>query len=135
MNDRRDFLKTAAFTANAVTLASTGLSFASGTAGMTNIIYTKENPGQWKGKEGSHAPQVTVSGNSVAVETKHPMSVEHFIVRHTLVLEDGTFVGGKTFTPADKPESTFELPAGYKGKICVTSFCNKHDFWLSEATV
>ncbi len=67
--------------------------------------------------------------------TKHPMSSEHFIVRHTLVLADGTTVGAKTFTPADKPESSYELPAGYKGKITATSFCNQHDFWLSEMTV
>jgi len=134
MNDRRDFLKTAV-TVSFVTLASGQLTFASGDAGYTNIIYTKDNPGKWAGKEGSHAPQVTVSGPSVAVVTKHPMSAEHHIVRHTLVLEDGTFVGGKTFTAADKPESTFELPAGYKGKIRVTSFCNLHDFWMSEETV
>jgi len=134
MNDRRDFLKAAA-TVSLVTLASGQLAFASEGAGYTNIIYTKDNPGKWSGKEGSHAPQVTISGSGVSVMTKHPMSSDHFIVRHTVVLEDGTFVGGKTFTPTDKPESTFDLPAGYKGKIRVTSFCNLHDFWMSEEMV
>lgn len=134
MNARRDFLKGAAAVSLA-TLAAVQPAFASEGAGYTNIIYTKDNPGKWSGKEGSHAPLVTVSGSGVTVTTKHPMSADHFIVRHTLVLADGTFVGGKTFNPTDTPESTFDLPAGYKGKIQVTSFCNLHDFWMSEAMV
>lgn len=60
------------------------------------------------------------------------MSDKHFIVRHTLVLEDGTYVGATTFTPADKTESSYELPAGYKGKVYTTCFYNQHDFWLTE---
>jgi len=64
------------------------------------------------------------------------MAKKHFIVRHTLVLEDGTVVGGKVFSGSDaEAKSTFELPAGYKGKIFGTSFCNLHDFWVNEATV
>jgi len=135
MNDRREFLKTAALAATTVTLASSGFAFAAPPAGLTNIIYTAENPGKWEKKVGSHAPVVTITGSNVAIETKHPISADHFIVRHTLVLEDGTVVGATTFTPADKPQSSYELPAGYKGKIYATSFCNLHDFWLSEATV
>ncbi len=75
---------------------------------------------------------MTVAGSKVTVITNHPMSQEHYIVRHTLVLADGTFVGAKTFTPADKPESSYELPKGYKGKFFVSSDCNLHDFWLVE---
>ena len=134
MNDRRDFLKAAA-AVSLVTLTSGQMAFASEGSAYTNIIYTKDNPGKWAGKEGSHAPQVTVTGSTVAIMTKHPMSSDHFIVRHTLVLEDGTFVNAMTFTPADKPESAFDLPPGYKGKIYVTSFCNLHDFWLTEEMV
>ena len=63
------------------------------------------------------------------------MSDKHFTDRHSLVLEDGTFVGATTFTPADKPESSYELPAGYKGKVYATSFCNLHDFWLTETMI
>ncbi len=135
MNDRREFLKTAAAAATILTVSSVPTAFASGAAPYTNIIYTKDNPGKWAGKEGSHAPQVEVTGSKVAVLTKHGMSTEHFIVRHTLVLEDGTYVGAMTFKPADKPQSSFDLPAGYKGKIYVTSFCNLHDFWMTEMAV
>jgi superoxide reductase len=59
----------------------------------------------------------------------------HYIVRHTVVLADGKVVGAKTFAPTDKPVSSHALPAGYKGKVFATSFCNKHDFWVTEFTV
>jgi superoxide reductase len=136
MHDRRDFLKTTTVAAaSLLAISAVPLSFAAGNAKYTNVIFTKENPGRWAGKEGIHSPQVTVTGSKVDVVTKHPMSNEHFIVTHTLVLEDGTYVGSRTFTPADKPESSYELPAGYKGKFYATSFCNLHDFWLTETTV
>ena len=89
----------------------------------------------WEGKAGSHAPEVTIKDGKVEVVTKHPMTAEHFIVRHTVILADGKVLGGKTFTAKDKPESSFDLPKEYKGKLCVTSFCNLHDLWLTETTV
>jgi superoxide reductase len=135
MIDRRDFLKTTLAATSALALGSVSSTFAADTVKFTNIIYTKDNPGKWADKVGSHAPQVTVTGLTVAVVTKHPMSNEHFIVKHTLVLENGTYVGATVFTPTDKPESSYELPAGFKGKFYVTSFCNLHDFWLTETTV
>ncbi len=132
MNSRRDFMKTTAAIASVMAFNSIPKAFA-GTAPMyTNIIYTRDNPGRWAQKADSHAPEVTVTAGKIKVITRHPMSDQHFIVRHTLVLEDGTYVGGATFTPLDKPESTYELPKGYKGKFYVTSFCNQHDFWLTE---
>jgi superoxide reductase len=135
MQDRRDFLKTTVAAASVLAISSVPGAFAAGKAMYTNIIFTKDNPGMWAGKEGSHAPEVTVTGSKVAIVTKHPMSDKHFIVRHSLVLEDGTFVGATTFTPAEKPESSYELPAGYKGKVYATSFCNLHDFWLTETMI
>ncbi len=136
MYDRRDFFKTTTAAAASIVVAGSALpALAGSTAMYTNIVYTKDNPGKWASKVGSHAPQVTVKGTTVRVATDHSMSNAHFIVRHTLILEDGTYQGAKTFTPADKPESRYELPEGYKGKIFVTSFCNKHDFWLTEINV
>ncbi len=135
MTDRRSFLKTSAVAVSALALTQAGSALASDNAKYKGIVYTKENPGQWAKKVGSHAPVVTIDGNAVTVETKHPMSEAHFIVRHTLVLADGTVVGGKTFTPKDTPVSTYTLPAGYKGDLYATSFCNLHDFWLTEVKV
>ena len=82
-----------------------------------NLIYTAAAPGVWSGKAESHAPQVSLSDGKLTIKTKHPMSEEHYIVRHTLVGADGQMLGATTFYPSDKPESTHALPAGYTGKL------------------
>jgi len=135
MHDRREFIKITAAAGCVMAFNSTPEVFAQNKPLYTNIIYTRDNPGKWEKKVDSHAPEMTINGDKVEVVTKHPMSDTHFIVRHTLVLEDGTYVGAATFTPADKPQSSYSLPKGYKGKVYVTSFCNQHDFWLTETTV
>ena len=135
MSSRREFLKSSAVAATVLALSSTLPVQASGST-FSGVIYTKDNPGKWGKKVGSHLPSITVEGSKVTLDTKHPMSDKHYIIRHTLVLEDGTVVGAKTFYPdVKKAVSSYELPAGYKGKIYGTSFCNLHDFWLNEAMV
>ncbi len=135
MSNRRTFLK-GSFTAAVAAVLGTGSAFAAAPPVLGSIVYTKDNPGKWAQKEGSHAPVITVEGNKVKVQTNHPMSVKHFIVRHTLVLADGSVLGSKTFVGTD-PEaiSQYELPAGYTGALYATSFCNLHDFWMSESKV
>ena len=138
MIDRREFLKTTAVAASALAVTSAPKVFAAEAGGGSchaGIVYTEKKQGQWEGKAGGHAPHVTVKDGKVSVVTVHPMSEPHFIVRHTVVLEDGTVIGMKTFTATDKPESSFTLPEGYTGKACATSFCNQHDLWVSEFTV
>jgi superoxide reductase len=136
MTDRREFLKGTLAAAAALVVAPQAVRAAEGmNAAYTNIIYTAENPGRWAKKAASHAPQVNLSGDKVQVVTPHPMSKGHFIVRHTLVLSDGTIAGDMTFTWNDKPTSEYELPKGYKGKLYATSFCNLHDFWLTEVDI
>ena len=135
--DRRDFLKTAAAATAAVAASSAVSAFANEAKvpSLAGIIYTKTEQGRWEGKAGGHAPQITVEAGKVSVVTAHPMTAAHFIVRHTLVLADGTVLGDKTFTSSDTPQSSYELPKDYKGKIYATSFCNLHDFWLSETII
>ncbi|WP_297212900.1 MULTISPECIES: hypothetical protein [Thermodesulfovibrio] len=61
------------------------------------------------------------------------LTVAHFILRHTLVDENGNTLSNKIFTPKDlKAKSTYKLPQRYKGKIYATSFYNLHDLWVSE---
>ena len=85
------------------------------------------------GKEGAHVPKVTVEGKNVKVVTPHPMTHKHFIVKHTLMTSEGKFIGEKTFENTDPAaESSYELPEGFKGTLWATSFCNMHDFWLTE---
>lgn len=135
MSDRRNFIKGSLLAGSALFLSGVTSANAS-VSPFTNIVYTAANPGKWAKKVGGHLPSITVDGSKVTVFTKHGMSEKHFIVRHTLVLEDGTVVGAKVFTPTDKEaRSSFDLPAGYKGKISATSFCNLHDLWVNESVV
>jgi superoxide reductase len=135
MNGRREFLKGSLVFAGAAMVGSAvGLQAAS--TFPVALVYTKEAPGRWAGKEGAHVPKVTVEGRKVKVVTPHPMTEKHFIVKHTLVTPEGKFIGEKTFANTDpKAESAYELPEGFKGILWATSFCNLHDLWLTEFTV
>jgi len=132
--NRRNFIKSSVAVAATATVVGTGNVFAS-TSSTSGIVYSADDQGKWQGKNGSHAPQVHVNGSNVDVMTKHGMSAKHYIVRHTLVAADGKVLGSKTYAPTDKPATTFTLPAGYKGKLTATSFCNLHDLWITETTV
>ncbi len=133
MSTRRKFLKGAVLTGAALAVGA-GPAAASmmDPHGYPGILYSEADQGMWQGKAGSHAPQVTVSGGKATVVTAHSMSAEHFIVRHTLVAADGTVVGSRTFGPEDVPMSEYELPGA--GAYTATSFCNKHDMWITQFT-
>ena len=132
MSNRRQFLKTTM--AVAAGLAVTGINASAETGPFpSGIVYTEADPGMWKEKVGSHAPQVSVDGGKVTIETKHGMSKDHYIVRHTLVTSDGKVVGFKVFTPEGKPVSSYAIPG--KGEYYATSFCNLHDFWVTKFTI
>jgi superoxide reductase len=130
---RRDFLKASLVAAAGVAVGSASRSIAAADRFPAGIIYTAENPGQWAAKVPIHAPIVTRDGKTITVITEHPMSEIHYIVRHTLVAEDGTVIGAITFAPDDKEAvSTYELPVNAGTRVYATSFCNQHDFWLTE---
>jgi superoxide reductase len=136
MYERRDFLKASLALATGVAVGSATKSLAATGSYPAGVVYTADNPGQWTAKVGSHAPIVTRSGKTITVRTKHPMSEIHYIVRHSLVAEDGTVIGAITFAPDDKEAvSTYELPDNSGSKVFATSFCNQHDFWLTEFTL
>ena len=137
---RRDVAQAAALIAGGSLLAGrsalAGEKSAPEVQGMKGIVYSEAMQGKWKGKAGGHVPRISVDGRKVTVETRHGMSPAHYIVRHTLVGPDGVVLGEKTFSGTDaKALSVFELPSGFSGRIVATSFCNLHDFWISEAEV
>ena len=103
----------------------------------SNVIYTSKDPGVWAKKAATHLPQMEVENGEAVIRTLHPMTKEHYIVRHTLVDDNGNVVGTNTFSNTDpKAVSRFKLPEGSKGKkFYATSFCNKHDFWVSPVTI
>ncbi len=133
MANRRTFLKSTVIIAGGMVIGKTSKVLAKVNGLPAGIIYTADNAGQWKGKIGSHAPKVTRKGKTVTILTSHPMNQKHYIVRHTLVADDGTVIGAKTFYPSDKKAvSSYTLPDKPIKKLYATSFCNKHDFWMTE---
>ena len=135
MGSRRSFLKGSLVLAGTVAAGHVAEAQA-GTALPPALVYTKDAPGRWAGKEGLHVPKVAVEGGKVTIVTPHPMTAQHFIVKHTLITPAGKLVGEKTFASTDaKAESAYDLPAGFTGTLWATSFCNLHDLWLTEVTV
>lgn len=131
MANRRDFLKASVIVAAGAAVGKVSPVLAGGHL-PKGLIYTAANQGKWAGKAKTHAPMVTSEGGTYKVVTNHPMTEPHFIVRHTLVAADGEILGEKTFTPDNaKAASEFKVAAGKKVKYA-TSFCNKHDFWVTE---
>jgi superoxide reductase len=132
MNSRREFIKSGVAVCAGVALGANHTAQAAGGAFTKGLVYTAENPGMWEKKVKSHAPVVEVKDGKVTVTTNHGMSEKHYIVRHTLVGPDGDVLGDKTFSPHDENAvSRFDLPS-HKGKLLATSFCNKHDLWVTE---
>ena len=134
MTSRRNFMALSVAAAAATLMPVTNAEASKSPKFPSNIVYTQKDPGVWDKKVGSHLPQVEVKGDQAVVQTLHPMTEKHYIVRHTLVDEGGNVVGAKTFSNTDKKAiSRFKLPADSKGKtFYATSFCNKHDFWVNK---
>jgi superoxide reductase len=135
MKGRREFLKGSLVVAGAA-VAGGAVRVQAASTFPGGLIYTKEAPGRWAGKEGSHAPKVTVEGRNVKVVSSHPMTEKHFIVKHTLVTLEGKLIGERTFANTDPAaESSYELPEGFKGTLWAASFCNLHDLWVTELLI
>ncbi len=133
MRDRRDFLKKSVLVATGLVIGTSGKALADSGDYPEGIVYTEKRPGRWAKKVGSHAPKVKVDGLLVTITTEHPMTEKHYIVRHTLVTAEGKVIGDKTFYPSDsKAVSTYELESYHSPKMYATSFCNLHDFWVTE---
>ncbi len=139
MSNRRDFMKTSLAVAVGVVAGSASPVLAKSVSFPKGIVYTKEIPGKWSEKVKGHAPNVIVEGNKVTVTTNHGMSDAHYIVRHTLISQNGEVLGEKTFSPSDaQAKSVFELSPGHpdfawvRSTFYATSFCNKHDLWVTE---
>jgi superoxide reductase len=132
MSTRRQFLASAAVVAGASVIKAVP-AYAWDFTMDKGIIYTEDQTGMWKGKQKLHVPIIDTKDMDVVITTPHPMSEEHYIVRHTIVAEDGEVVHAKTFSWKDDPVSKAVLKK--KGKYIATSFCNLHDLWTKEFTL
>jgi superoxide reductase len=139
MSNRRVFLKSSLAVAAGLAVGHVSPVSANPVSFPNGIVYTKQNPGKWSKKVNGHVPKVEVEGNKVTVTTTHGMTDEHYIVRHTIVSKNGNVLGEKTFYPSDsEAKSVFEL-SGVSSEyvwapttLYATSFCNKHDLWVTE---
>ena len=97
------------------------------------VFYTKESPGRWEKKAGSHSPIIEKVDAGVRVVTGHPMKPnDHWIIKHVLLDSDFKFISENIFDPMkDKAAiSNFNL-SGQTGAVYALSVCNLHDSWLT----
>ena len=139
MSNRREFMKTSLAVAVGVAAGHVTPAMADSVSFPKGIVYTRENPGKWSQKVEGHVPNVTVEGNKVTVKTNHGMSEAHYIVKHTVVSQNGEILGEKAFSSSDsEATSVFELSSGrsdyawVRTTLYATSFCNLHDLWVTE---
>jgi len=132
---RREFAKSTILGLTAVAAALPIANNAVAAAPNENVVFSEADPGHWAKAAALHIPQTSVSAGKISIKTPHPQSEAHYIVSHSVVLANGTFVSRKTFSYKDEPVSEHPLPAGYKGQVTVTSTCNQHDFWVKTITV
>lgn len=135
MKERRDFLKTS-LVASATLVAATVLPASAAENSKANIFaYTQDHQGRWEGKAGSHAPVITIEGNKITMETKHGMSAEHYIVKHSLLDANGNVLGEQIFFPQDKKAISTHIVDGKHPELYALSFCNIHDLWVTKFSV
>ena len=102
-----------------------------------SIYYSKQKTGRWKGKEAGHIPLVEVGSDMLKITTPHEMNgYEHYINKHAIFDSQFNFLDENMFDPTSTkaPISEHEIK-DYKGTVFVVSVCNKHDCWVTEASV
>jgi len=135
MQGRRDFLKSSAVIA-AVALA--GERRRSQTAGKfpPGLVYTKDAPGRWAGREGTHVPKAFAGREEPQGPEPHGMSEKHY-VKHTVLTTEGKLIGERTFAPTDHDRRILVSAARrVQGDASGSrASANIHDLWLTEFTV
>ena len=137
--DRRSFLRismagaTTGIIAPQLVLASPLSKKISSSTMAGGLFYTKESPGRWEKKAGSHSPIIEKTAGGVRVVTGHPMIPgKHWIIKHVLLDKDFRFITENIFNPNKHKAaiSNFKLN-GQTGAVYALSVCNLHDSWLS----
>ncbi|MCX7999128.1 MAG: desulfoferrodoxin family protein [Leptospiraceae bacterium] len=100
--------------------------------------YTKESPGEWKGKEAEHLPQIKVLDTS---KTKHNIQVHvtgnfnqtHYIEKIGIMDENKNTLDEKEIGAGEEPFVTLSLDltkeSSKKAKVYVK--CITHDLWTA----
>ncbi len=101
------------------------------------LYYTKDSPGRWEKKAGSHSPILSKTDSGINVLTGHPMKEgDHWIIKHVLLDSDFKFIEENIFDPAkDKAAKSEFVLTDQKGVVYALSVCNKHDTWVNVLEV
>ena len=108
---------------------------------VENVIFTREDPGAYGGKEDSHIPRIvyekTDTGLKITVSVEHEMNAEkpHFIEWIALWDEESTELGRTQFKAQDaKAEIVVELNS-VPSKLTAMEKCNLHGIWREEIDI
>ncbi|MGN7612128.1 desulfoferrodoxin family protein [Magnetococcales bacterium HHB-1] len=145
---RRDFIRsTALFSTTLATTALISTTAKSSAPPQINhdtllnlgggLFYTRQAPGRWAKKVGSHLPQIKYQQKKprtyhIEVVTPHGMTPKHHIVKHQLLDANLRFLQEKVFDPNKDHPHTFFTLQDYQGPLFVASLCNLHDLWLER---
>jgi len=96
------------------------------------VFYTKEAPGRWSKKAGSHAPSISHTESGIEIFTDHPMkSGEHWIVKHVLLDHRFRFIAETVFDAERDTKARSTYNHRTTGTLYALSVCNKHDTWMT----
>jgi len=105
------------------------------------VVFTRNDPGAWGGKEDTHVPQIvyeqTDTGLKVTVSVSHEMNAEtpHYIMWIKLKDGEDNLLGEKEFQASDeKAEAVFDLTV-VPSKLKAFQKCNLHGQWMDEVDV
>jgi desulfoferrodoxin (superoxide reductase-like protein) len=98
--------------------------------------YTRDDPGEWAGKEDEHYPRLSLDSTkaeNVVILVKFPIKHEpdHYIEKIGIMDSDGKDIVVKRFNPsADFFQARFSIPFIGKGWKAYAR-CSLHDLWVT----
>jgi superoxide reductase len=105
------------------------------------VVFTRDDPGPWAGKEEVHLPQITfektAAGLKVTIAVGHEMNAEkpHYIMWIKLLDGEDNLIGEKSFQAVDeKAEAIFEIQSA-PALLKAYAMCNLHGLWLEKQEV
>lgn len=105
------------------------------------VVFTREDPGPWAGKEDVHLPQITFektdTGFQVMVVVSHEMNAEkpHYIMWIKLLDGEDKLIGEKSFQAVDeKAKTVFEVQTT-PTLLKAYAMCNLHGLWFEKKEV
>ncbi|EKX41206.1 hypothetical protein GUITHDRAFT_153884 [Guillardia theta CCMP2712] len=108
---------------------------------MKGEVFTRNDPGKFKGKEDKHVPVLSRHDDGVRVEVMHVMDEDgpdttlHYIRLIWIQDADSGDILDAKFLTADMDSATADFKGDYQNrKLVAYATCNLHGTWASEAS-